>query len=332
MSIVKQIVKRAGVAVLAGCLVAGTAFAGHDGDEITVAYFLDWPTANQVAQIDKTYDKEMGVTVNWRAFGNGNEMSQAMASGNVQIAYSQGIVPFIVAVSQGLDLKIVGIATSYLESDNCVVSKASGITKANARQLEGKKIGTPIGNVTHYKLMRMFDHLGVDAAKVDLVQMNPPEVAMAFARGDIVMGCAWAGSLLRMLEVGSPLMTAAEQEAIGIRVFDVISVTGDFVAEHPDLVQTFINVTDRANAAYAADKKAALPKIAKAAGLDLPTAEKLIAMASFPSKAEQASPAWLGGTVQTFIKNVADFLVAQKQMDKTLDSYDAVMTTTFVKE
>ena len=33
------------------------------------------------------------------------------------------------------------------------------------RKLEGKKVGTPIGNVTHYKLLRMLDHLGVDASR-----------------------------------------------------------------------------------------------------------------------------------------------------------------------
>ena len=44
-------------------------------DKITVAYFLEWPTANQVAQVERTYDEAMGVDVEWRAFGNGNEMS-----------------------------------------------------------------------------------------------------------------------------------------------------------------------------------------------------------------------------------------------------------------
>ena len=328
MHIVNRIAKGAGLAALSACLVAGAARAQ---DEITVAYFLEWPTANQVAQLEKTYDKEMGVKVNWRAFGNGNEMSQAMASGNVHIAYSQGLVPYIVAVSSGLDLKMVGVAVSYAEADNCVVSKASGITKANAKELEGKKVGTPIGNVTHYKLLRMLDHLGVDATKVDMVQMNGADAAVAFARGDIVMGCAFGGPMLRMLESGSLLMTAQEQEAIGIRVFDVISVTGKFAAERPELVQKFIDVTDKANAAYAADMNAALPKIAKAAGMDKAGAEKLLSMFSFPSKADQASDAWLGGTVQKFSKSVADFFVAQKQMDKALDSYDAAITDKFVK-
>ena len=29
-------------------------------DKITVAYFLEWPTANQVAQLEKTYDDGPG--------------------------------------------------------------------------------------------------------------------------------------------------------------------------------------------------------------------------------------------------------------------------------
>ena len=325
------IARIAGAAALSVFVAAAPGRAADKPDEITVAYFLEWPTANQTAQLDRTYDRELGLEVKWRAFGNGNEMSQAMASGQVQIAYSQGIVPFVVAVSQGLDLKMVGVAVSYAEADNCVVRRGSGITKANAGKLEGRKVGTPIGNVTHYKLLRMLDHLGVDASKVDLVQMNPADAAVALARGDIVMGCAFAGPLLRMLEFGAPLMTAAEQEAIGIRVFDVISVTGAFAAEHPDLVRKFIDVTDRANAAYAADREAALPRIARAAGMDPPAARKLLASFHFPSRAEQASPAWLGGAVQAFVKDVAAFFVAQKQMDRALDSYDAAITDAFVK-
>ena len=331
MRLVARIANGAAIALLTVCAAAGGARAADKPDEITVAYFLEWPTPNQAAQLDKSFDEAMGLKVNWRAFGNGNEMSQAMASGKVQIAFSQGIVPFLVAVSQGLDLKAVGIAASYAEADNCVVNRESGITKASAKRLEGKKVGTPIGNVTHYKLLRMLDHLGVDAAKVELVQMNPADAAVAFARGDIAMGCAFAGPLLRMLELGDPLMTAAEQEAIGIRVFDVVSVTGDFLADHPDLVRIFIDVTEKANLAYAADRKALLPAIAKAAGMDLASAERLIAKTVFPSKAEQASPAWLGGAVQKFVKDVADFFVAQKQIDKALDSYDAAITDRFVK-
>ena len=299
-------------------------------DKITVAYFLEWPTANQVAQLEKAYDEALGVEVEWRAFGNGNEMSQAMASGDVHVAYSQGLVPWVVAVSNGLPLKLVGVAVSYAEADNCVVRGDSGITQANAAELEGKKIATPIGNVTHYKLLRMLDHLGVDAAKVDMVQMNGADAAVALTRGDVTAGCAFGGPLQRMKEVGSVLMTAAEQEAIGIRVFDVVSVTESFAKDHPGLLRKFMEVTDRANAAYAADPGKFEETISKAAGMDLDATRNMLGMFSFPSAEDQKSAAWMGGTVQAFTKEVADFFVRQGQLDRALDSYDFAVDASFL--
>ena len=218
-----------------------------------MAYFLEWPTANQVAQVDKTYDKELGVEVEWRAFGNGNEMTQAMVSGDVDIAYSQGFVPFVVGVTNGAPLKLVGIAVSYSENDLCIVRDDAGITKDNAKELEGKKVATPTGNVTHYKLLKTLELLGVDASKVEIVQMNGADAAVALVRGDVTMACAFGGPLDRMKTVGKPLMTGAEQEAAGINTFDIISATDSFAKEHPDLLKKFLAVTEASNAAYKAD-------------------------------------------------------------------------------
>ena len=315
------------VAAGAAALFVSTASAL---DKITVAYFLEWPTANQVAQLEKTYDEALGVEVEWRAFGNGNEMSQAMASGDVHIAYSQGLVPWVVAVSNGLPLKLVGVAVSYAEADNCVVHADTGITQATAGDLEGRKIATPIGNVTHYKLLRMLDHLGVDASKVDMVQMNGADAAVALARGDVAAGCAFGGPLQRMKEFGSELMTAAEQEAIGIRVFDVVSVTEAFAKDHPDLLMKFMAVTDQANAAYNANPSRYEETISKAAGMDLAATQNMLGMFSFPSAADQKSGVWMGGTVQAFTKEVADFFVRQGQLDRALDSYGFAIDASFL--
>ncbi|QBX99900.1 taurine ABC transporter substrate-binding protein [Rhodophyticola sp. CCM32] len=320
-----------GFKMIAGATALALTAGAVAAETVTVAYFLEWPTANQVAQVNETYQDRMGVDVEWRAFGNGNEMTQAMASGAVDIAFSQGLVPFVVAVSNGLPLELVGVAVSYAEADNCVVHQDAGITQDNAAEaLVGQTIATPIGNVTHYKLLRMLDHLGVNTDDVNFVQMNGADAAVALARGDVAIGCAFGGALQRMLEFGAPLMTAAEQEAIGIRVFDVISVTSDFAAEHPELLQTFMDVTDEANMAYSADPGAYVETIAGAAGMDLAATENMLGMFSFPSSADQASEAWLGGTVQTFMKEVADFFVEQGQLDVSLEDYGATVNAAFV--
>lgn len=318
------------LATLTGLVTALAVNTVYAQDKVTVAYFLEWPTANQVAQLDKTYDKEMGVEVEWRAFGNGNEMVQAMVSGDIDIAYSNGFVPFVVGVSTGAPITLVGVAVTYAENDLCIVRNDSGITKANAKMLEGKKVATPIGNVTHYKLIKMMEHLGVDINELELIQMNPADAAVALIRGDVAMGCAFGGSLARMRTVGKPLMTGAEQEAVGINTFDVINVNNGFAKKHPDLVKKFLAVTDKANRAYNANPEGAYAKIAKAAGLDLQPAKDMLANFGFPSSDDQAGKFWLGGGIQAAAKGVADVMVAAGGMDEALDDYSQFIDASYL--
>ena len=265
--------------VVAAALVLAIAVGcGPDRpDSITVGYLTQWPTPNHVARVEKAYDDAMGIQVRWPEFNNGNEMSAAMAAGEVQIAYSQGLVPWVAAVSNGHPFMVVGVAVSYAEADNCVVHTDAGITQANAHELEGKKVATPIGNVTHFKLLRTLQHLGVDANRVDLVEMNGSDAADALERGEVAMACAFGGPLARMRELGDELMSAAEQEAIGIHVLDVVVAPEQFVAGHPDLVRKFLAVTDQANAAYRADPSRYEEAIAKGAGTGLETTKWLLA-------------------------------------------------------
>ena len=222
-------------------------------DELNVAYFLEWPTANQVAQVERTYDEALGLTVNWIPFASGNDMAEAMEAGEVDISYSQGLTPFANYVTAGSDFLLVGVAVSYADADNCVAGRGLGITAENAAQtLAGTSIYTPLGNVTHFKLLKMLEHLGVDTSTVELIQSEGgPAAVTALESGDVSMACAFGGAVNRMLaNRGNLLMTGAEQEAIGIRVFDIISTTGDFAAQHPSVVTGFLQVTEDANRAY----------------------------------------------------------------------------------
>lgn len=158
-------------------------------DEITVGYFLEWPMPFQYAKVMGTYEKEMGVKINWRSFDTGTAMSAAMASGDVQISVSQGVPPFVVATSAGQDLQAVDVAVSYADNDNCVVAEALEIDKNSASELAGKKVGVPIGTAAHYGFLKQMEHFGVDVGSMEVVDMAPPEGAAAFAQGNLDMVC-----------------------------------------------------------------------------------------------------------------------------------------------
>jgi taurine transport system substrate-binding protein len=124
-------------------------------------------------------------------------MSAAMASGDVQISVSQGVPPFVVATSAGQDLQILDVAVVYNDNDNCVVKLRARNRQGQCRELEGKKVGVPIGTAAHYGFLKQMDHFGVDVSTMEVVDMAPPDGAAAFAQGSLDMVCGWGGSLRR---------------------------------------------------------------------------------------------------------------------------------------
>ncbi|SHM68556.1 taurine transport system substrate-binding protein [Roseovarius litoreus] len=312
----------AGSAMLAGATAASA-------EEITVGYFLEWPMPFQYAKVMGTYDKEMGMTVNWRAFDTGTAMSAAMASGDVQLSVSQGVPPFVVATSAGQDLQIVDVAVSYSDNDNCVVAEALEIDKTNAAELAGKKVAVPLGTAAHYGFLKQMNHFGVDVASLDVVNMAPPEGAAAIAQGAVDMFCGWGGSLRRAKEHGNVLLTGAEKEELGILVFDVTSGPSSFIAENPDVVAAFLKVTGDANAMWAdpANRDEMLPVIAKDSGMDLEATAATIDTFVFPSVDEQLTAKWLGGGAQEFMKGVADVFVEAGSIDAALETYENNVNT-----
>ena len=316
---------------LAAIALSTPSFAA-DPEKITVAYFEEWPTANQVAQAEKWYDEELGVPFEWRAFETGVAMAEAMVAGEVDIAYSIGAVPFALAVTDGAPIKAVGVAVSYAENDNCVIYKKEAIDRANAHELEGRKVGVPLNTVTHYKMLKSLTFLGVDVSEVDIVDMSPQKISEAFIEGELAMGCSWGGPLRRMKGHGWELLSAHEQERLGIRAFDVIAVTDAFASDHPELVSMFLQVSDRATDYLADNPEEAQSIIAEASGLDLKQSNIVLSLFDFYVRDDQLTDNWLHGGVQIFVREVADFFKEQGEIEKTLDDYGAVIDSSFYEK
>ncbi|MDE3079533.1 MAG: ABC transporter substrate-binding protein [Paracoccaceae bacterium] len=318
--------KLAGFMLGTALLAAGQSAMAQD--QITIAYFLEWAMPFEYAKATNQFEKAMGVKINWRSFDTGTAMSAAMASGDVQLAISQGVPPFIVATSAGQDLQAIDVAVSYSGNDNCVVSNNLDIDKTNAKKLEGKKVAVPIGTAAQYDFLKQMAHFGVDSSTMKIVDMAPPDGAAALAQGNVDMACGFGGGLQRMEQVGHVLLTGKEKDAIGLHVYDVISAPAAFVSQSPDLVAKFLKVVHEMNDKWnsgAAAQDEMLPVIAKDAGMDLPAAKSMLAGFSFLSLKDTLGPVWMGGGVQANLQDVANFFVKTGNIKKARDSYaDAV--------
>jgi taurine transport system substrate-binding protein len=228
----------------------------------------------------------MGVEVNWTDFKTGVAMTEAMLAGDIDIAYSQGLAPFVTAIQQGAPLKMIGIAVVY-EANDCFVKNGLGITSDNASELEGKTVAVPLNTMADFAFRKYMAHLKVDTSKMKIVNQAPPDGAKSLADGAVDMACIFGGASSKAAgEVGTPIMSKEEKVAAGIGSFDVISVTEKFATENPELVKTFLEVTEEANKAWkGTDEQIAI--VAKDAGMKVETTKKQMAAFIFPSAEEQ---------------------------------------------
>ena len=226
--------------------------ANSAANEVRVAFFLEWPTPNQEDKVKGMYEKALGVPVKWTNFTNGGAMTDAMLAGDIDISYSQGLVPFINAVKSKAPIKLVDIAMEYgMGGTTCVTSNASGITKANASELEGKKVAVPLGTMAEYVFDESMKLVGADRKKMDIIQMDPEEGAAALVSGDVVMACLFGGNSIKSAtSVGTRLLTVDEARAGGIMGIDIVSVTNKFMKENPGMVKSFVELTHEANQRY----------------------------------------------------------------------------------
>lgn len=310
-------------------VLTGSVAYGDTRTEITVGYFLEWPMPFQYAKVNGTYEEEMGVTINWRSFDTGTAMNAAMASGDVQISVSHGAPPFVIATSAGQDLNMVDVAVSYSENEGCVIRSALEIDQSNAAELAGKRVAAPLGTAAFYSFLKQMDHVGVDIATLNVLDMAPAESAAALSQGAIDMACGWGGAFNRMKEVGNVLMTGAEKEEAGILIFDATTVPASFASEDGELLAKFLKVTAEANAMWNAGDRQdeMLPVIAKDAGMDEEAAAQALSRMAFPTISDQLSAKWFGGGIQSYLVGVAQVFSEAKSIDAALPSYEAYLNT-----
>jgi taurine transport system substrate-binding protein len=310
-------------------IAATLALPVQAADDVNVAFFLEWATPNQIAKVEKAYDDAMGVPVNWTNFDAGTQMTEAMLAGDIDISYSQGLAPFINAVNANAPIKLVAIAVQYPAND-CVVRNGEGIDKTNASELEGKAVAVPLATMADYSFRMMMRSLDVDVSKINVIDQVPADAAVSLADGNVAMACGFgADSMAKMYEAGTPIMSPEDKEAAGIISFDVVSVTEKFAQENPELVRTFLEITDKANADFAGDQSK-IDVIAKDAGLSVEAAQNQMAEMAFPSNQEQLDKYFNAGGLASEAIGVVGGAFATDE-NPALADYGAVIDTSFLK-
>ena len=318
--------------LILGAALAALALPAAAADTLTVG-FQTVVEPSKVPQAAGAYDAATGTTVDWRKFDSGADVIAAIASGALDIGYV-GSSPLAAAASRELPIEAFYVVGLIGASEALVARDGAGI--AAVKDLEGKKVAVPFVSTTHYSLLAALTHEGVDARKVEILNLRPPEIAAAWARGDIDAAYVWDPALGQIKETGKVILDSAKVADWGAPTFDAWIVRKDYAAEHPDVVKGFVAETAKAYDAYLADPAAWSAANAGAiAGLTGAKAEEVPGLLTgyvFPTLAEQASPAYLGGGTIRAVADASAFLKEQGRVDAVLGDYAPYVTTIFVDE
>lgn len=318
--------------LILGAALAALALPAHAADTLTVGY-QTVVEPSKVPQAAGAYDAATGTAVDWRKFDSGADVIAAIASGALDIGYV-GSSPLAAAASKELPIETFYVVGLIGSSEALVARDGAGI--AAVSDLEGKKVAVPFVSTTHYSLLAALQHEGVDPKKVEILNLRPPEIAAAWARGDIDAAYVWDPALGKIKENGTVILDSAKVATWGAPTFDAWIVRKDYAAEHPDVVRGFVAETAKAYDGYRQDPAAwSAANAAAIAGLTGAKAEEVPALLTgyvFPSLAEQASPDYLGGGTTRAVADASAFLKAQGRVDAVLSDYAPYATAAFVTE
>jgi taurine transport system substrate-binding protein len=303
--------------------------------EVTVAY--QQIAAPMVAAIaDGSLEKATGYKINWRQFDSGAKVATAMASGDVHLGVI-GSSPLTAAVSRGVDLQLVWILDDINEAEAMVVRNGSGITKPT--DMRGKKLAVPFVSTTHFHTMFALEQWGIKPTELQILNMQPNQIAAAWERGDIDAAYVWDPALARIKQSGKVLITSGELSKKGKATFDGIAANRAWAAAHGDFMVRFIKAIADVDTAYRANPAAWGPTSPQAKAIaakiggqpqEIVDAMKLYA---YPSAEQQASAAWLGanGGAVKALKATAEFLLQQKRIDAVAPDYGRFVTAQYVE-
>lgn len=321
--------------LLALALAAGATSAQQK--EVTIAY---QPIASPliVAISNGSIEKATGYKINWRQFDSGAKVATAMTSGDVQVGVI-GSSPLAAAVSRGVELQLVWILTDINEAEAMVVRNGAHIEQP--ADLKGKRLGVPFVSTTHYHTIFALEQWGIKPTDVQLLNMQPNQIAAAWERGDIDAAFVWDPALARIKQSGKVLVTSGELGKKGRATFDGVAVNRKWGEANPEFMARFVKAVAEADAAFRANPQAW--------GADSPNAKAIssriggtpadaagaLHLYAFPSSEQQATAQWLGGGkdggAAKALKATAEFLKAQKRIDTVPADYSAFVAPRYLE-
>ena len=210
-----------------------------------VSVTLDWvyqgPNAGFMVAREKGFYTEAGFDVSITAGKGSASTAQLVAAKACQVGFVDG---FVVGNgnSKGMNIKSVG---SIFRRNPCSIMVFEDSPIKTAKDLEGKTVAISAGSAVIQQLPAFCKGAGVDASKIQIVNLDPAGIGPALITGKVDAIGAYVSSYVPTLEIRGkkPVRILWFSDAGVIAVSNGITMHDDLIKSDPGLVRAFVSAT-----------------------------------------------------------------------------------------
>ena len=285
------------------------ALAQEMPDKVTVGY-LNLVNAQLVTKNLGLMSKYMpGVEIEYIKVGGGGDMLRAIAADQVDFG-GLGNPPTAIGVTRGLPIQGI-MVLNMLDYVEAMVVRTDANIKS-FKDLEGKTLAAPFGSTTHYLLLQALADEGIDSASMNILDLRPNDIAVAWSRGDIDAAWFWEPNLDKTVNDGGHIfMTSGIMASRGYPTWDVGIVMNEFAEDYPHLVDAFLKAECEGIDYWINNPAETAAIIAEELELSLPDATRMMKGTGMVPCPAQLTAQYMG--VDGDIGQFADTLVATSE-------------------
>jgi ABC-type nitrate/sulfonate/bicarbonate transport system substrate-binding protein len=229
-------------------------------DTLSISIGPDLPFLVHIVAKEKGWFAEAGFkNVEFQTFASGNLAGEALLAGQIQL-WTPGNLPPVSMAHNGVPVVVLGTNAVSHGLEKIVVRKDAGVE--NPEDLYKTKLGLLVSSTSGALLGNVAKHYGLDASKIQTVNLAPPEAMAAMANNEIQGIIFWEPFPYRAVkEQGARIVHSGTKSFFSKNNGEDVAVSNnrtiwvasqDWVRENPNATNALVKVLLKAQA-YVAD-------------------------------------------------------------------------------
>jgi NitT/TauT family transport system substrate-binding protein len=231
------------------------------------------------------YFKEQGIKVNIRWYISGTDLPSMWGAGNIHLGTATGATIITIAAA-GQPIYALAPQSDIAGNQQLILGKKGQELVRSPKDLEKLKIGMPKGASVTLGIDHMAKDSGIDFAKLQFVNLSPPDSVTALAKGDIDAMAGWAPWVFTAIKNGGKVyftgnksyIPGKEGQVDWLNLHANVVTSGKMLKENPSTLKAVLRALAKATATINTNRDAAVKIVAHEMKIEEGLAKDIMAL------------------------------------------------------